>query len=225
MVKHWSITENLKQTVKNPNIIIKGSRSYYSDAWSGSFEQSVVRYHYGDEYSLTHWQPAWPIDRLYIGNYVCFGAECVVLMGGNNTHRNDWFSNYPFMDKIVESYQGKGDTVIEDAVWIGMRAMIMPGVRLGEGSVIAAGSIVTKDVPPYAVVGGNPAKIIKYRFSPAIIERLLKLKIYDLPEEQIDCLTDFLCADDIDRLEAEIRCLRGVQPADEFSLAGANQRP
>ena len=147
MEKHWSRVEYLHQTVTNPNIIVKGTRSYYSDAWSGSFEESVVRYHYGDRYSRTHWQPQWPIDRLQIGNYVCIGAESVILMGGNNTHRNDWFSNYPFMDKIVESYQGKGDTVIEDAVWIGMRSMIMPGRRLGEGSVIAAGSVVTKDVP------------------------------------------------------------------------------
>ena len=188
MVKHWSKVEYLHQTVKNPNIVVKGTKSYYSDAWSGSFEESVVRYHYGDEYSLAHWQPAWPIDRLYIGDYVCIGAESIILMGGNNTHRNDWFSNYPFMEKIVESYRGKGDTVIEDAVWIGMRAMIMPGVRLGEGSVIAAGSVVVKDVPPYAVVGGNPAKIIKFRFPAEAVERLLNLKIYDLPEEAIDRL-------------------------------------
>lgn len=76
---------------QNPNIVVKGTKSYYSDAWSGSFEESVVRYHYGDEYSLAHWQPAWPIDRLYIGDYVCIGAESIILMGGNNTHRNDWF--------------------------------------------------------------------------------------------------------------------------------------
>lgn len=208
MVKHWSKVEYLHQTVKNPNIVVKGTKSYYSSAWSGSFEESVVRYHYGDEYSLAHWQPAWPIDRLYIGDYVCIGAESVILMGGNNTHRNDWFSNYPFMEKIVESYRGKGDTVIEDAVWIGLRAMIMPGVHLGEGSVIAAGSVVVKDVPPYAVVGGNPAKIIKFRFPAEAVERLLNLKIYDLPEEAIDRLVPVLCADRMDELEKEVRRLR-----------------
>lgn len=208
MEKHWSRVEYLHQTVTNPNIIVKGTRSYYSDAWSGSFEESVVRYHYGDRYSRTHWQPQWPIDRLQIGNYVCIGAESVILMGGNNTHRNDWFSNYPFMEKIVESYQGKGDTVIEDAVWIGMRSMIMPGRRLGEGSVIAAGSVVTKDVPPYAVVGGNPARIIKFRFSEPVISRLLALRIYDLDEAVIDGLTDFLCAGDIDALEQAVGKIR-----------------
>ena len=65
--KHWSKVEYLHQSVKNPNIIIKGTRSYYSDAWSGCFEESVVRYLYGDEYSLTHWQPQWELDKLYIG--------------------------------------------------------------------------------------------------------------------------------------------------------------
>ncbi len=112
------------------------------------------------------------------------------------------------MDKIVESYQGKGDTEIEDAVWIGMRSMIMPGRRLGEGSVIAAGSVVTKDVPPYAVVGGNPARIIKFRFAEPVISRLLALRIYDLDEAVIDGLTDFLCAGDIDALEQAVRKIR-----------------
>ena len=208
MEKHWSNVEYLSQTVKNPNIIIKGTKSYYSDAWDEGFEKSVVRYHYGDEYSLAHWQPLWHIDKLYIGNFVCIGGETVILMGGNNTHRNDWFSNYPFMDKIVESYRSKGDTVIEDGVWIGMRSMIMPGVRLGEGAVVAAGSIVTKDVPPYAVVGGNPAKIIKYRFSEEVIARLLNLKIYDLAEEKVEALLEVLCADDIEKLEEKVQQIR-----------------
>ena len=114
--------------------------------------------------------------------------------------RLSWFSNYPFMDKIVDAYRKKGDTVIEDAVWIGMRSMIMPGVRLGEGAVIAAGSIVTKDVPPYAIVGGNPAKIIKYRFSPEIIAKILALKIYDRTEEEIESKHAILCSNDLSAL-------------------------
>lgn len=200
MEKHWSKVQYLHQTVKNPNIIIKGTKSYYSNAWSGDFEEYVVRYLYGDAYSLKHWEPQWEIDKLYIGNYVCIGAESIILMGGNNTHCNDWFSNYPFMDKIVDAYRKKGDTVIEDAVWIGMRSMIMPGVRLGEGAVIAAGSIVTKDVPPYAIVGGNPAKIIKYRFSPDVIAKILALKIYDRPEEEIEAKHNVLCSGDLSAL-------------------------
>ena len=200
MKKHWSKVQYLHNTVKNPNIIIKGTKSYYSNAWTEDFEEYVVRYLYGDEYSLQNWKPQWKIDKLYIGNYVCIGAESIILMGGNSTHRNDWFSNYPFMDKIVEAYQGKGDTIIEDAVWIGMRAMVMPGVRLGEGAVIAAGSVVTKDVPPYAIVGGNLAKIIKYRFQEQTIAKILALKIYDRPEDEIEAKHAALCSDDPEAL-------------------------
>lgn len=136
MVKHWSKVEYLHQSVKNPNIVIKGVHSYYSDAWTGSFEEYVVRYLYGDSYSLEHWEPQWKLDKLYIGDYVCIGGESVILMGGNNTHQTDWFSDYPFMDKIVESYKPKGYTVIADGVWIGMRAVILPGVKIGEGAVV-----------------------------------------------------------------------------------------
>lgn len=124
--KHWSKVQNLAETVKNPNIVIKGRHSYYSDAWSGSFEDYCVRYLYGDEYSLAHWEPQWKTDKLYIGDYVCIGAETVIIMGGNSTHRTDWFSSYPHLDKLPELYCSKGDTVIADGVWIGMRAMILP---------------------------------------------------------------------------------------------------
>lgn len=205
MTKHWSTVEYLHETVKNPNIVIKGTHSYYSNAWTENFEDYVVRYLYGDAYSLAHWKPLWEIDKLYIGNYVCIGGESVIVMGGNNTHRNDWFSNYPFMDKIVDSYCRKGDTVIEDGVWIGMRCMIMAGVRLGEGCVVAAGSIVPKDVEPYTIVGGNPAKPIKKRFSDEVIRELLALKIYDRPESEINAIHKILCSDDLDALKRAIK--------------------
>lgn len=200
-IKHWSKTQYLHTTVKNPNIIIKGQHSYYSDAWTSGFEDYVVRYLYGDEYSLKSWEPQWEIDKLYIGDYVCIGGETVILMGGNSTHRLDWFSAYPFMETIVESYQSKGDTIIGDGVWIGMRAMIMPGVHLGEGAVIAAGAVVTKDVAPYSLVGGNPAKEIRKRFSDEIISRILELHLYDLAEEKMQKLQPFLCQNDIQKLE------------------------
>ncbi len=145
------------------------------------------------------------LDKLYIGNYVCIGAEAIILLGGNNTHRNDWFSNYPFMDHIVESYQQRGNTVLGNGCWIGMRAVLMPGVKLGEGCVVAVGSVVTKDVEPYTIVGGNPAKVIKKRFSDEVIKRILELKIYDLPEEKIDSLQDVLCANDINALEQKVK--------------------
>lgn len=199
--KHWSRVEMLHQTVRNPNIHIKGQHSYYSDAWDGGFEQSVVRYLYGDAYSLQHWQPQWEIDPLYIGDYVCIGAEAVILMGGNHTHRADWFSLYPFADNISNAYQGKGPTTLGDGAWIGMRAMIMPGVTIGEGAVVATNSVVTRDVAPYSVVGGNPAQCIKNRFADSVIARLLALKIYDWPAEKFQRLQPLLCACDIDALE------------------------
>lgn len=199
-VKHWSQMEMLHETVKNPNISIKGTHSYYSDAYDDGFEKSVVRMLHGDEIS-SQWEPRWEIDKLYIGDYVCIGAEAVILMGGNHTHRYDWFSLYPFMDRIEESYQSKGDTRLEDGCWVGMRAMIMPGVTIGEGAVIAANSVVSKDVPPYTIVGGTPAKPIRRRFPQDTIDRLLALNIYSWAEEKFEALKDIICSADIDALE------------------------
>lgn len=202
--KHWSKVEYLHETVKNPNIVIKGTKSYYSNAYSPNFEDYVVRYLYGDEYSLSHFQPLWNYDKLYIGNYVCIGAEAIILMGGNNTHRMDWFSCYPFMEKIKDAYISKGDTIIHDGVWIGVRAIIMPGVQIGEGAVIAANSVVTKDVAPYSIVGGNPAVFIKNRFDENTIEELLQLHIYNRPESEIDSLIPYLCNNNLNELKKHL---------------------
>lgn len=193
--KHWSKTQLLHEVVQNPNIHIKGRHSYYSDCWDDGFEQSVVRYLQGDEQSRD-WQLAWDVDQLYIGDYVCIGAEAVILMGGNHTHRLDWFCLYPFLDHIEEAYVCKGDTIISDGVWIGMRAFVMPGVHIGEGAVIAANSVVVKDVAPYTIVGGNPAKPINTRFSPDVIEQLLVLKIYEWHEDKFEALKAFICSSD-----------------------------
>ena len=180
MDKHWSRVEYLHETHRNPNIILKGTHSYYSDAWSGCFEEAVVRYLYGDAYSVSHYESRWEPDKLRIGDYVCIGAEAVILMGGNNTHRMDWFSCYPFADRIVESYESRGDTVI------------------------GAGAIVTRDVEPYCVVGGNPARLIRRRFPEAVVERLLRLKLYGLPEAVFGQIRRELCSDDIGALERAI---------------------
>lgn len=199
--KHWSKIELLHQSVKNPNIHIKGTHSYYSDAWTGSFEESVVRYLYGDEFSLKNWTPQWDIDQLYIGDYVCIATEVVIMLGGNHNHQINWFSCYPFSDQYLASYERRGDTIIHDGVWLGMRAMVLPGVTIGEGAIIGANAVVTKDVAPYSIVAGNPAKKIKMRFDENVIDRLLKLKIYDLSEEQFNLIRPYLCDNDIDALE------------------------
>ncbi|NTX79794.1 CatB-related O-acetyltransferase [Serratia proteamaculans] len=205
--KHWSKTELLHQTVTHPNIIVKGTHSYYSDCWDHGFERSVVRYLHGDAVSQ-QWPALGAIDQLLIGDYVCIGAEAVILMGGNHTHRIDWLCLYPFMASIEAAYQPKGDTRLGDGCWIGMRAMLLPGVTVGEGAIVAAGSIVTADVEPYTIVGGNPARPIKRRFSPQTIARLLALRIYDLSAEDFTRVQPLLADDDIAALEravAEIR--------------------
>lgn len=212
--KHWSIVEYLHETVKNPNIHIRGSNSYYSNAWSGSFEQSVVRYLYGDEYSAAAWEPQWPIDQLYIGDYVCIGAEAVILMGGNHTHRTDWFSLYPFPEVILDAYVGKGDTVIGDGSWIGMRAMIMPGITICEGAVIASGAIVTRNVAPYTIVAGNPAAPVRQRFPSETVDSLLALGIYRWEKAKFDALKSVICSDDFAAL---------ASAASEYD-AGSGQR-
>lgn len=203
-VKHWSIVEYLHQAVTNPNIHIKGTTSYYSNAWTGTFEESVVRYLYGDQYSSENWEPQWTIDQLYIGSHVCIAGECVILMGGNNTHRADWFSLYPFIDYIVESYIASGDTIIGDGAWLGMRSLILPGIKIGEGAIVASGAVVTKDVEPYAVVAGNPARVVKYRFNEEIINSLLEMKIYDWDEEKFNVLNKYLASNDFDNLKKAV---------------------
>ncbi len=191
-VKHWCEFEFISKTVKNPNIHIQGNYSYYSAYWDSGFEHNVVRYLH--EKPST---PEKPIDQLYIGNFVCFGAECVIMMGGNQLHRPDWISTFPF---DTRSFVPAGDTVIGSGCWIGSRAMIMQGVKLGEGAVVATGAVVTKDVPPYAVVGGVPAKVIQYRFPQVQIEKLLSVQLYDLDEKQILKMREVLQGDDIDGL-------------------------
>ncbi len=193
-VKHWCEFEFISKTVKNPNIHIKGNYSYYSAYWDQGFERCVVRY--------LHDKPATPdkpIDQLYIGNFVCFGAESVIMMGGNQLHRTEWISVFPF---DTRSFVPAGDTIISDGCWIGSRAMIMQGVKLGEGAVIATGAVVTKDVPPYAVVGGVPARIIKYRFSQEDIQKLLYLKLYDMDEKQLLKIRGQLQTDNVSSLIA-----------------------
>ena len=191
-VKHWCEFEFISKTVKNPNIRIKGNYSYYSAYWDQGFERCVVRY--------LHDKPATadkPIDQLHIGNFVCFGAECVIMMGGNQLHRSDWVSAFPF---DTRSFVAAGDTTIGDGCWIGSRAMIMQGVELGEGAIVATGAVVTQDVPPYAIVAGVPAKVIKYRFSETEIAQLLALKLYDFDEKYLLKIREQLQSNDVNQL-------------------------
>ena len=126
-------------------------------------------------------------NHLYIGNY-CSVAENVVFLLGHE-HHIDRLSTYPFKQRmgiaLGKDAFSKGDIIVDDDVWIGYGATIMSGIHIGQGAVVAAGAVVTKDVPPYAIVGGVPAKVIKYRFEPEMIEELLKIDYSKLTKEDI----------------------------------------
>ena len=129
---------------------------------------------------------------LTIGNFCSIASEVTFVLNGE--HNYSYFSTFPFgpycfkgEPKYVESYYtgSKGNIVVEDDVWIGYRATIMSGVTVHQGAVIGAGSVVTKDVPPYAILGGVPGKIIKYRFSDEIIQALLGVDFSKLTKEDL----------------------------------------
>ena len=144
----------------------------------------------------------WGGATVRIGKFCSIAQGVTILLGGE--HRVEWVSTYPF-DAFVEkapppyaSDRGKGDVVIGNDVWIGREALILSGVKVGDGAVIASRAVVVKDVPPYAIVGGNPAKVIRFRFEPGQIEALLQLRWWDWPIERIRQSQRELMAGDID---------------------------
>lgn len=123
-----------------------------------------------------------PDQRLIIGDFVSIAPEVLFILGGN--HRHDTVSTFPFAEFVLNNSAleipelTKGPIIVKNDVWIGTRATIMSGVTIEQGSIVAAGSLVTRDVPPYAIVGGNPAKVIKYRFDEKTIQVLLDVVDY-----------------------------------------------
>lgn len=124
------------------------------------------------------------INCLEIGNFVSIAEKVTFLL--DSEHYIDHFSTYPFKVKLLgierEESFGKGNITVDDDVWIGYGSTIMSGVHIGQGAIISARSVVTKDVPPYAIVGGVPARVIKYRFSREICETLIKIDFSKLTE-------------------------------------------
>ena len=132
--------------------------------------------------------------KLIINNYVSIAQHVSFILKAE--HYTDHISTYPFKVKILRTQNtesfSKGNIIVDDDVWIGYGATIMSGVHIGQGAVVAAGAIVTKDIPPYAIVGGVPAKIINYRFEDAIIKELLKVDFKMIDEHLISTYQDDL---------------------------------
>ena len=134
---------------------------------------------------LTVWTFGCGDEGLRIGHFVSIADEVKFLLGGN--HRHDGVSTFPFMAKYFGTAESgsKGPIVIGDDVWVGYNSTILSGVTIGQGAVVAAGSMVNKDVPPYAIVGGNPARLIKYRHPPEVIARLARLDYARVSDQSI----------------------------------------
>lgn len=177
----WPYTLFLKNFIDQANIEI-GDYSYFND-----FNMPVenVRQH------LMPYMHEFAREKVVIGKFVQI-AHGVQIITSSANHQMDGFSTYPFSvfgEPWSTAYQAnwpnKGDTIIGNDVWIGHQALIMPAVTIGDGAIIASRSVVTKDVPPYTIVGGNPAKIIRARFDEATIASLLAIKWWDWPIEKI----------------------------------------
>ena len=143
-----------------------------------------------------------------VGSFCSIADNVTIFIGGN--HRTDWVTTYPFghIHKDVFDHHGKGhpatkgDVVIGNDVWIGSGSTILSGIKIGDGAVIAANSVVVKDIPAYAIAGGNPAKVLKMRFSRKQIDKLLQNPWWELSDSRINDLIPLLCSNDIEALIA-----------------------
>lgn len=177
-------TVYLKHVITNPNIIV-GDFTMYNDFVRDprDFEKNNVLYHY-------------PInrDRLIMGKFCSIACGAKFLFTSAN-HTQKSLSTYPFpiffdewdldVEDITSAWDRKGDIIIGNDVWIGYEAVIMSGITIGDGAIIGARSVVTKDIPPYTIVGGVPARQIRRRFSEETIAALLELKWWNWPREKI----------------------------------------
>jgi len=164
----------LKNVITNPNIIV-GQYTYYDDFEDVKNFEKNVKYHFD-----------FIGDKLIIGKFCMIASDVVFIMNGAN-HLTKSISSYPFAifgkdwsDAMNgKTYPNKGNTTVGNDVWIGYRSTIMPGVSIGDGAIIASNSTVINDVDPYTIVGGNPARPIKKRFSESTIEKLISIKWWD----------------------------------------------
>ena len=168
----------------------------------------VGKYTYGSHNITTFWEGNPPsCASLNIGSFCSIADRIKIYLGGN--HRLDRISTYPFghiNQNPFSAFNGEGhpqtngDVNIGNDVWIGADVTIMSGVTIGDGAVLAANSHIVKNVEPYTIVGGNPAKLIRKRFSEPVIDKLLELKWWNLDDNIINQISPLLCSGDFDGL-------------------------
>ncbi len=186
----------VKPTIKNPNIVV-GEFTYIADA---EFESHVT--HLYD----------WNGDRLVIGKFCQIAAGVEFVMNGAN-HQMNAATTFPFYTlegwdmepPTIKDLPIKGDTVIGNDVWIGQNALILPGVHIGDGAIIGANSVVSRDVPPYTVVAGNPARLIRKRFDDELTQLLLRFRWWDKEIEEINRMIPVLTNSDPESVKRELR--------------------
>lgn len=187
----------LKNVVQNPSIQI-GDYTIYNDFCNDprDFQKNNVLYHY-------------PVnnDRLVIGKFCSIACGAKFLMNSaNHSLRSLSSYTFPLFDgwgrdrKTTDAWQNRGDIVIGNDVWIGYEAVVLSGVTIGDGCIIGARAVVTRDIPPYTIVGGVPAKPIRKRFSEDVAAKLLQIKWWDWPAEKIAGSIDDIQAGDISKL-------------------------
>ena len=190
----WMNGYIIKDHITNKNIEV-GDYTYYSGYYHEKhFEDYCVRYLSPDMGGL---------DKLRIGKFCSIGSGATFIMCGNQGHKHDWITTYPFFytpdlnENALDGFEKKGDTIVGNDVWIGTEAMIMPGIKIGDGAVIASRAVVTKNVEPYTIVAGNPAKEIKKRFSQEEIQMLLEIKWWDLDINIIKKYIPLMCSNNV----------------------------
>ncbi|MCU4166712.1 CatB-related O-acetyltransferase [Carboxylicivirga caseinilyticus] len=193
---HYNKLVFLKNIISQPNIVV-GDYTYYDDFVNPENFIRNVKYHFD-----------FVGDKLIIGKFCMIASDVTFIMNGGN-HLSKSISAYPFAifggdwkDAMKDkTYPYKGDTIIGNDVWLGYNTTIMPGVKIGDGAIIASNSTVVKNVEPYSIVGGNPARLIRKRFSDESIQILLKLKWWEWDIEKITQSIKILTGNDVDALK------------------------
>jgi virginiamycin A acetyltransferase len=195
-VPGWRGTRYLKAIVRNPQIVV-GDYSYYDDSRGPEhFEARCVRYLFD-----------FVGDRLVIGRFCAIAQGAQFIMNGAN-HPLSGFTTFPWSsfegwkENAPVEWPNRGDTIVGNDVWIGREAVVMPGVRIGDGAIIGSHAVVAKDVPSYGVAVGNPARIAKIRFDAATVERLLAIAWWNWPPDEIAAHLHAIAGADLPALEA-----------------------